>query len=224
MTLVLFVPYDEGCILFGDRQNSYDDGYKEEVQKLHLQSHIGPAMGCAGDTELIETLYARMRTETINSRNVCRRVKKLLTAICEELGKTRSYGTAGLYENVEMIIVAADDQRLTPFYMHGLVERPIGEKIEAIPKDNREVRKFLGSQSIDTHTFSERQAILLSEQILTQMVFYNSKIGPPEYHGYDYIRVSKGGFSLIHRNPTKERFSNFSDVLKHVQIEVVEEE
>jgi len=61
MTLILLIPYSQGCKLLADRQNSYDCGSKQERTKILLQSANGPALGCVGDSRFIENFFATIR-------------------------------------------------------------------------------------------------------------------------------------------------------------------
>jgi len=61
LTIVLLIPYKEGCILIADRLNSFDTGSKHERTKVLLVSDEGPLLGCAGDSRFIETFFERIQ-------------------------------------------------------------------------------------------------------------------------------------------------------------------
>lgn len=218
MTLVLFIPHGQGCVLIADRQNTRKQGIKDEVTKIYLEGDEGPAIGCAGSTEIIQNLYARMRDSgNITNSNIRERVNDLWLEITKNVIKVHSIvGEQGIkYEelDIESLIIEIDRGSITPFYMHrGNYRRIDMDTITAIPTGLPDINTFL---KIPVVELSEETAIKLGEYILRQMVFSNYEIGPIEYHGYDFIRVSiDGQFTLDKKGPTVKRNLGYSDILK----------
>jgi hypothetical protein len=190
LTLVLLIPYSQGCILLADRQNTYDSGSKQERTKILLQSANGPALGCAGDSRFIENFFASLREKWISiegdSYNKFKTVYEKLLVETSELNKLTG---AKIDPLVETILVEVQAGKIVSFGAAGPARsRMIDcESIVAIPEDFPEVQQYL---RIDSKNLSEKEAIDLGEQILRQMCFLNYEIGPPEYHGYDFVKIT----------------------------------
>ena len=205
MTLILFIPYAEGCILMGDRQNSHlrdPEGYKDEISKVHLHGANGPAIGCAGHSYFIEVLYNRLKDDQeITNENICGKIKKnILPKVISDFHETVRY--TSLYANtytsdVEMIVLTKNETRIVPIHLYGFIDMKIDPAhIFAVPRENRGIKKYL---EIDSCGFSENQAISLGEELLRQVAFFNFTVGPPEYHGCDLVRVRNGEFLVQYK-------------------------
>jgi hypothetical protein len=57
------IPYNQGCILLADMQNTFGSGSKQERIKLLLLGPNGPALGCTGDSQPIENLFAALKEQ-----------------------------------------------------------------------------------------------------------------------------------------------------------------
>jgi len=193
LTLVLLIPYSEGCILLADRQNSYDSGSKQERTKILLQSANGPALGCAGDSRLIENLFASIKekwsSQEGDSYNKFKTIYEKLLVETAELNKLTG---ARIDPLIETILVEVQGGKIVSLGAAGPARsRMIDcQSIVAIPEDFPEVQQYL---RIDSRSLSEKEAIDLGEQILRQMCFLNYRIGPPEYYGYDFIKITPDG-------------------------------
>ena len=89
------------------------------------------------------------------------------------------------------------------------------KKIVAVPEDFPEAQQYL---RIDSRNLSEKEAIDLGEQILRQMCFLNYTIGPPEYHGYDFIKVKANGAFAGVTIPAKLNMLDPSQLINKVRI------
>jgi len=227
LTLVLLVPHRQGFVLIADRQNTRENGYKDEFTKLYLQSDQGPAIGCAGSTEIIKALYGEIKASAdITNNNICEKIKEIQTNILPDILKTASLIGPGLLSGkltLEIFVIKAEAGNVVPLYMQGFCVRKINaSKINAIPEESPNVRRYL---DIDTNTFSEKKAILVGYEVLRQAVLSNYKIGPPEYHGYDLIKVRRNGeFTSITQAGLQEM--SVSELLNHLnkRTEIEEEE
>lgn len=198
MTLVLFIPHVNGFILLADKQNTIRGTIeKNEVLKLHLQSENGPAVGCAGHTLLIQTLFSHLREEHFApNQNVCDTIRRKLNQSVDEVTEdARRYGP-GLEEGelrTDMLVFQRNNGNFVLSKFTGLVVTTIANllHIQAVPECNPEAARYL---DIDTSDLPEGLAIKVGEEILRQMSFGNYKIGSPEYHGYDLIKVNNAGF------------------------------
>jgi len=218
LTLVLFIPHSQGCVLIADRQNTRGQGIKDEITKIYLEGDEGPAIGCAGSTEIIQNLYARMRDSgNITNSNIRERVNNLWLEITKNVLKVHSIvGEQGIkYEelDIESLIIEIDGESITPFYMHSGIYRRIDvDSITAIPTGIPGMNAFSKTPVVE---LSEETAIKLGEFILRQMTFSDYTIGPIEYHGYDFVRVTNDGhFTLDKKEPTVNRNLGYSDLLK----------
>jgi hypothetical protein len=91
----LFIPYDNGHFLVADRQNTFQDAFKTETRKLHLQSGNGPAIGASGYTEIIQKLYSELRQTGLTAgQNVCEQIRKTLAPIIAKTSENAPKGTA----------------------------------------------------------------------------------------------------------------------------------
>jgi hypothetical protein len=103
MTLVLFVRCLDGCILASDRKATLDTGFGEEEAKCEVFP-IGVAIAGAGNGELIQALFSRMRDENIIVEDIEGIVKRILK---EFLQRDRRYDQDSGDSSVELIVLAA---------------------------------------------------------------------------------------------------------------------
>ena len=194
MTLVLLIPYSQGCILLADRQDSYSDSdSKQERTKLLLQSANGPALGCTGDSRFIENLFATIREKWGSLQgDTYNRFKGLYEKLLVETHEQNKLTGARINLVIETILVEVQNGNIVSFGAAGpLRSRTINcQRIAAAPEDFPEVQQYL---RIDSKNLSEKEAVDLGEQILRQMCFLRYTVGPPEYHGYDYIKITPEG-------------------------------
>ena len=218
MTLILYIPCDNGCILLSDRQNTYPDAQKSEVTKIHVQGELGPAIGCSGGTDIIRSLYTRiMDTWETNDGNVRGRIKDCYEKVLEDARKTLRHVGTIFDPDLEMLGVEVAEGQLKPFRINVLLDIGLNaNRISAVPEGIPEVQRYL---AVNTGHLCEGQAILLGEEILRQVSFSNYKVGAPEYHGYDYVRISaEGKFTVEYQEGSLQRLE-LSEVLRRVKIE-----
>lgn len=218
MTLILFIPHSHGYVLVSDRQDTFPEtGAKTEVTKLHIQGNSGPAVGCAGSTSVIQNLYSKMIDTWENlSGKACDRIKSVYTQILEEAANVRSLTGPDIDIDLEMLVIEANNGKIEPFYMFKTFERRISQThIFSVPQNFPELQHYLGDPILLS---TEEDAIRLGESILRQVVFSNYTVGPPEYHGYDVVRISKiGGFSYSKVDPTIKR-EDLKLLLEHLHL------
>jgi hypothetical protein len=188
------IPYSQGCILLSDRQNTFDTGSKQERIKLLLLGSNGPVIGCAGESQLIENLFANITEEWhLLQGDSYTKFKKIFEKFLEAQMNIRRLTGAGIDPSgvVETILVEVQSGQITSFSATGLIRKKVAcNNIVAIPTDFPEVQPYL---KIDSKSLLEKEAIDLGEQILRQTCFFNYKVGPPEYHGYDYVKITPAG-------------------------------
>jgi hypothetical protein len=212
------IPYSQGCLLLADRQNSYDRGSKQERTKVLLLSANGPALGCAGDSRLIENLFATLRekwnTLQTDSYN---RFKSIYEKLLVETAESNRLTGARTDPVIETLFVEVNTGTILSFTAAGPARSRTldGQKIVAIPEDFPEVQQYL---RIDSRNLSEKEAIDLGEQILRQMCFLNYMIGPPEYHGYDFVKVTPNGDFASATIPAKLNMLDPSQLINKVRI------
>ena len=197
---MLFIPYSSGFVLLADKQNTVKGtSEKQEVEKLFLYAGNGPALGCAGHTLFIKKLYSLLKEETLaQNQNSCDIIKrKLFDTIGLFTKDATAYGPR--LEEGELRTEALLLQRINGTFsltkLIGLVDYPLDlSHIQAVPELSPEALRYL---EVRTSDLSQESAIAIGEEILRQNAFYNYKIGPPEYHGYDLIKIdNQGAFSF----------------------------
>jgi len=194
VTLVLFIPHRDGCVLVSDKQNTHRDGSKTEVTKLYLHDRSGPAIGCAGHTLVIQKLYSKLKhLNFTNNEDICNRIKRTLPPIIDDVTKTNALMGPGLHKGELfteiMVVCVSDGGSITPFHFRGFIDIEVDpSKIIVIPEQSSASSRY---QDLDTNSFSEKEATSLGEEILRQTAFSNSTIGSPEYHGFDVITVNR---------------------------------
>lgn len=221
MTLVLFIPHSEGFVLISDRQNTskYPAVEKNEVKKLHLQSENGPAIGCAGHTFLIQTFFSDLRSGNLGTQgNICKNIEETLrNAFLKVTDDARKFGShlEGEELRPEMLVLYIENGKIFLSKFTGFISHLITDlsKIYSVPEVSPLAARYL---CIDTGKLTESEAVLVGEEILRQMAFDNYTIGPPEYHGYDVIRVNRGGSFLEYTVPKTNDRVESSDLLNYV--------
>lgn len=223
--MVLFIPHSQGCVLLADRQDSYYDGSKIEINKLRLQDENGPAIGCSGPSTIIRKFYSDLAKSRINPEiDVCDQIKKALENVFIELQGNARYSKDGLGADdlaLDALVIEFQEGKITLSRLESLVPyRLDASKMAAIPRIPV-VERYL---NIDSSNFSEKKAILLGEEILRQLSFFYHTIGPPEYHGYDMIKITNAAtFSIDGSNRTLVK-RDASELLNYVNQTVDGEE
>jgi len=216
MTLVMYIPYKEGCILISDRQDTEEvrNGIcKREVKKLYLVSEKGPAIGCSGDTELFLALFEKLRHQTnVNNDNVCDTIVKLLLELAKQW-KDMYGGIEHSLENIEMFVVTWKNG-IIPYHLHGILPKSIDRaRCHGIGTGYSASGPLLNPS---TTNLSDQEVIALGEEIMRQVARLNYTVGPPEYHGYDIIKVSKNGKFITDSKPPTIRELDFASIIKEL--------
>jgi hypothetical protein len=216
----LFIPYDDGYFLVADRQNTLDNGFKAEIKKLHLQSDNGPAIGGAGYTSIIQNLYSELGGRDLTAcQNICKEIGDTLAQIIAKVYEIdKLTGVVIRSENLspEMFMVANGDSGVSLFHFYGATYMKIDDLsvIGALAEKNQRITDYLGR---NTCKLPEEKAVLLGKEILTQMAFSDNSIGPPEYHGFDLIRITREGkFTAIPKGPIIRKM-DASSVFEYIQ-------
>ena len=218
MTLILFIPHSHGYVLVSDRQDTFPEtGAKTEVTKLYIQSNAGPAVGCSGSTSVIQNLYSKMSDKWGNlSGKACDRIKSLYMEILEEAANVRRLTGSYIEADLEMLVIEANKGKIEPFYMFKTFERRINSThIFVVPQNFPELQHYLGDPILLS---AEEDAIRLGESILRQMVFSNYTIGPPEYHGYDVVKISETGEFSCSKVEPKIKREDLKLLLEHLHL------
>jgi hypothetical protein len=213
--LVLFIPYSQGCILLADRQDTYGDGSKAEILKLFLLRENGPAIGCSGPSTIIRKFYSDLaESKLMPDEGICEQATKILEKIFIDIQRNARYSQNGLRAGdlaLDALIMESHEGKITLSKLESLLPYRLDpSKIVAIPRIP-DAERYL---NIDTSDFSEKKAIFLGEEILRQVSFSNYTIGPPEYHGYDMIKITNAAaFSVdsVGRTLVKRDASELSD-------------
>ena len=213
------IPYSQGAILLADRQNTFENSWsKQERLKILLLSPNGPVLGCAGDSQFIENLFATLKDEwtTLQSDSYSR-FKSVYTKLSEEAADANRFAGAGMNPLIETVLVEVQGGRVLAFSAMGPARKTIDcRNLAAIPMDFPEIQQYL---RIDSKSLSDKEAIDLGEQILRQMCFLNYKIGAPEYHGYDFVKITNAGaFTSTNVAPKISRLDP-SQLIDKVRIE-----
>lgn len=204
--MVLLIPYNQGCFLIADRQETFRDGSKTEFTKLYLHGDNGPAMGCAGGADLIRKLYSELRGLDFSIQTPSTSIKQKLDQSIKEAHENAALIGPGLDPDrlkIDFFLIEIRNNEIDTSLFNRLWIRKIDRaKIHAIPEENIAVRQYL----IDTTSFSEEDAISFGIEILRQVSFHNVTVGPPEYHGYDMIKTTNSGkFSFVSEPATFQR-------------------
>lgn len=226
----MYIPYNSGSILIADRQSIESDFTgicKKEVEKLCLKSETGPALGGAGDTELIQTLFGKVRERRdIDNRNAIGELEKLILEVADQCKVMyREYTEfRSLLEDLELIVVNYNNENIIPCHFHGVFHAPLEKtRCYGIGAGFRASGSLL---NFDTNDLPERGAIQWGETILRQVAILNYTVGAPEYHGYDVISVSnEGKFTRHSKSPSIPKTIDAVSMLKEFgKIELVEDE
>lgn len=227
MTLVLFIPHRNGCILVSDKQNTHVDGSKTEVTKLYLHNKSGPAIGCAGHTLVIQKLYSKLKHFNFtNVDDICNRIKKTLPPIIDDVNQTNALMGPGLHKGelfTEMVVLCVrDGSSIAAFHFRGFIDIEVEpSKIIIIPEHSSASSRY---RDLDTSSFSEKEATSLGKEILRQTAFSNSTIGSPEYHGFDVITVNRDREFSFSPKPAIVRRRTISESLDYISERIGTEE
>lgn len=208
MTLVLLIPYDQGCVLMADRQETFSDGSKDDLTKLYCHGDDGPAMGCAGGADLIRKLFSELRGLNFSTQSPLTIIKQQLDQSIREASENAALMGPGLDPDrmkIDFLLVETQNDDLVASSFNGLWTRKLDRtKIHAIPEDNVVVKQYL----IDTTSFTEENAIGFGLRVLRQISLHNYTVGPPEYHGYDMIKIDDTGkFAFVSKPATFRRLT-----------------
>jgi hypothetical protein len=215
LTLVLHIPFNQGCLLIADRQETYDDGSKTNFTKLCSYGDNGPAMGCAGGSDLIRKLFSEVKTIDFSIvENPIKTVKERLEqSITEarENAKLIGPGIDPTQLRVEFFFVEIQEGTISSKSFNCLwgIKEMDGNIINALPENNKDVKEYL----IDTSSFSKDKAKRLGVEILRQVSLRDSTVGAPEYHGYDVIEITNSGKFSFYSKPAIYKRCTITELL-----------
>jgi hypothetical protein len=101
LTLILFIPYQQGCILLSDKQRTLLpsnlknwDGHKDEFTKLFFDNKMGFALGCAGNLDIAEVFFSNLMTYDSSKYGDCLDfITSSLNGACDEQIKNLKYSS-----------------------------------------------------------------------------------------------------------------------------------
>jgi hypothetical protein len=204
--------------MLADRADSFDSGSKKERKKILCQNVNGPILGCAGDSRFIENFFAEIQSKWETSEgDSYDRFRSIYEPLIVETYKLNQLTGAKIDPSIETILVEVQDGRIISFFAEGLSRsRPVEcTSIIAIPEEFPEMQPYL---EINSRDLSEDEAVKLGEEILRQMCFSNYLIGPPEYHGYDYVKIRPTGALEGEKNPSLHRLGP-AQLINKVRVE-----
>jgi hypothetical protein len=154
--------------------------------------------------------------------NDYRRIQSFYKELMKDVSFISSERNRTFDPRLEMLIVEVDEGEIMPFYMLGLMESKIDVPcIKCVPQYFPEIQSYLG---LLTDSLSEKEAISLGEGILKQACLFNLNVGPPEYHGYDVIKVSRSGdFSHFRKEPVEKR-KDPMELLESIRLKIENKE
>jgi len=157
------------------------------------------------------------KSTRITNENICEMIREIRESVYQNILRDAIYKEQGLTKSdleLEMFVVSFADNRINPFHIITGVELPINlSGISAVPENFQEISNYIG---IDTRSLTEGKAIKAGEVILRQAVFSNYSIGPPEYHGYDLIKVTKDGKFSFSKEKATIRKVDPSNLLSYI--------
>lgn len=200
LTLGILFPFNEGYFLISDRQNTFGHGHKNKITKIYVQGVNGPAISFAGSSALIRKIIGEVYSSTLTNDNVKDVLKKIREkAFAETITELsmRKVGPKSKDLHLEMfVIIFGENLEFYRLQEGHLIRITDLTKIYIIPEDTPSMRLY---QELDTSSLSEDLAIQTGEELLRQASFSNYYIGPPDYHGYDYVKITNDGRFLMQK-------------------------
>ena len=217
------IPYNGGVNLIGDRLVTYEDGSIREIKKFLVLNDYNTILGCAGDTSLIESFFTQMTDcEGIDINNIYNSIRPNLKEVIDQFVAMNATSNVLYYNNIEILIVIYVNDSIELHHMRGLAGKRLNNnELNYIPENNSDVQRYT---RINTLNFDLKKSTIFGEELLRQASFFNHKIGPPEYHGYDQIIITNEGLINYNNIPPYLNRIDPVEILEYITRFEIEEE
>lgn len=195
MTLVIYIPFNEGSLLISDRQNTYSFSLtRESVTKIISLNNLLSVVGFSGDTQKCRYLIDQLRREEDTTfeetyRNVYR----------------RCYGSPELgflgQGEIEFLVVsrnAAEQNYEVINIMDALPSRVDRNKCLAIGDGSKYI---LPQLNIDTLNINSEEAEKFGLRLIYYVSISGLTVGNPAILGYNVCFIETEIGEVLTRNP-----------------------
>jgi len=193
-----------------DRQTTFESQSginKEEVKKLLLINGNGPAIAASGDTELFKALFEEIRRSadqdcsTVSNSNIIESLEKVFLPTLANKAKSVMGDHSNPLDNICLLVVRFQGEQIVITKMHGLLKDSIGAATcDCIGSGKNAVGSLL---VIETSDLTKEQILFWGEEIIRQVAVRDYRVGPPEYHGVDFIIAHQNGKFEVGTIPPK---------------------
>jgi len=201
MTLLIYLPCKDGCILISDRLEVDLDGAKYEVDKIFVPQTCDFAIAGAGSSSIIETYFARMeRSSEVDGNNVDQKFEEIMKEILPSEEKFTTERT----KEVEFIIIASKGDTVEPFYAWVTAGEPyirkIGKEVPYYTEEGGILLKYLLSKNRIYQKLTLFEAIPYAVAIMKEVSDNFLFVGGLEEYGFGIIAFSNECNVFINRN------------------------
>lgn len=188
MTLIIFIPFNEGVLLMGDKQNTYlSAGTREPLCKIDLITDEGPVIAGAGSTNAYRaTIHRLSHNLSVNHKNIA---EKFLEKLKQNYDETLRYTSEKL--DVTALTVGRVGaniivKKIEDYLIYDLDTKKccaIGSGVD-----------FISPQlKIDTINRTKSEVIKFGLTLIKYASYTNNLVSAPETYGCDYTIINNDG-------------------------------
>lgn len=178
MTLVIYIPFNDGTLLISDRQDTYyNDLRKEPINKIVAISNLRAVVGFAGDTQKCRFLIDQLRRTNLSL--------SFLETYRQEY--RRCYGIPELgfqQDDVELLVVTynSNNEKVVYNVLGALTNEIDSDKCAAIGSG---AKSILPQLQLNTLKIEKEEAEKFGLTLLKYASIIDLSIGDPVNHGYN---------------------------------------
>jgi len=195
MTLVVYFPCKDGCVLISDRMETNDAGAGTATNKIFLSRNREFAIGGVGDSKLIERLFAEIYSDgAVNGANVVEKFEEKIQNLSADDLKYVSSPEDLEYRNAQFITVVWQTEGARVTYVSVVKGKYFSEGMN---KDYHQVKGegddwanyFLKNKAYQNYSLKE--AIAYGIAIMQEVADNHRGVGRLEQFGFSIVAYSK---------------------------------
>jgi hypothetical protein len=195
MTLLIYLPCKDGCVLISDRKESEDVG-GSPVDKIFLSRDSSAAIAGAGDSPILDNLHARFFAD--DSWNASNIEEKFSEKVQAELSNSSGYLPQN--QTARFIILARQTSSVKLLYAritsgHYFIDTPSTNMHFAVGEGQNIVNHFLRHKQYQNFTLKE--AIAYGVALLQEVQPLIPSVGSLEDYGFSIVAYSSNQEVLL---------------------------
>lgn len=200
VTLITYIPYDDGSLIISDRQNTYfDDMSREPINKIIAIPSLNSIIGFAGPTQMGRYLIDQLRYTILNLTFI-----DTYRDVYE-----RCYGTPMLgfrEEDVEFLVVNIEGGNKKLYKIIGSLTNEID--LDVCTALGCGSKYLIPQLQLEAHSINRHQAEQFGLRLLKYVSIIDIRVGDPLIYGYNISFVEEACGPVITNYPENVDISN----------------